>query len=205
MNLISLYRRFKHKRMLKRVMPNLELSSKSILLDSVNFDVRGNRDDLLVKIDDDSMVGCNFIFESSTGTITVGKRTYIGGGTTLIAHSDIIIGNDVTMAWGIWVYTHDSHSLDWKERVKDISLQNDDYRAGRSFISSKDWSVVKTAPVHVCDKVWIGFNAIILKGVTIGEGAVVGAGSVVTHDVPAWSVVAGNPAKVVKILKTPEE
>jgi galactoside O-acetyltransferase len=44
-------------------------------------------------------------------------------------------------------------------------------------------------------------NVIILKGVTIGEGAIVGAGSVVTKDVPAWSVAAGNPAKVVKMLK----
>ena len=44
-------------------------------------------------------------------------------------------------------------------------------------------------------------NCIILKGVTIGEGAIVGAGSVVTKDVPAWTVVAGNPAKIVKKLK----
>ncbi|HBN4333859.1 TPA: maltose O-acetyltransferase, partial [Escherichia coli] len=48
------------------------------------------------------------------------------------------------------------------------------------------------------DNVWIGFQAAILKGVTIGEGAVVAARAVVTKDVPAWSVVAGNPAKVVK-------
>jgi len=109
------------------------------------------------------------------------------------------------MAWGIWVYTHDSHSLDWKERVKDIARQNEDYHAGRNFITSKDWSMVKTAPIRICDKAWIGMNAIILKGVTIGEGAVVGASAVVTHDVPAWSVVAGNPAKVVKMLKKPEE
>lgn len=51
------------------------------------------------------------------------------------------------------------------------------------------------------NKVWIGFNAIILKGVTIGEGAIVAAGAVVTKDVPAWTVVAGNPAVVVKKLK----
>lgn len=54
------------------------------------------------------------------------------------------------------------------------------------------------APVKISDKVWIGFNSIILKGVTIGEGAVVGAGSVVTKDVPAWTVVAGNPARIIR-------
>ncbi|MBK8021791.1 MAG: hypothetical protein IPK19_10285 [Chloroflexi bacterium] len=54
------------------------------------------------------------------------------------------------------------------------------------------------APIRICDKAWIGFNAVILKGVTIGEGAIVGAGSVVTKDVPAWTVVAGNPARIIR-------
>lgn len=201
MSLISLYRQYRHKRMLKQVSTNLSVSDKAILLDSVNFDVREKRDNIIVKIGAESMIGCNFIFETKTGKVKIGERSYIGGGTNLIARSDITIGDDVTMAWGIWVYTHDSHSLDWNERVKDIARQNEDYRAGRNFIASKDWSVVKTAPIRICDKAWIGMNAIILKGVTVGEGAVVGAGSVVTHDVPAWSVVAGNPARVVKMLK----
>lgn len=201
MNIIKLYRYLKHKQMLKKLNANLKISDRTVLLDSINFDVRTKREDLIVKIGEESMIGCNFIFESGKGRVEIGKRCYIGGGTNLIAHSDITIGNDVTMAWGIWVYTHDSHSLDWKERVKDIARQNDDYRAGRNFIVSKDWSVVNTAPIRICDKAWIGMNVIILKGVTIGEGAIVGAGSVVTHDVPAWSVVAGNPARVVKMLK----
>ena len=201
MNLIGLYRQYRRNRMLKKVSSNLSLSDKAILLDSVNFDVREPRDDIIVKIGAESMVGCNFIFESKAGKVEIGERSYIGAGTNIIARSDIIIGDDVTMAWGIWVYTHDSHSLDWKERAKDIASQNDDYRAGRNFIASKDWSVIKMAPIHICDKAWIGMNVIILKGVTIGEGAVVGAGAVVTHDVPPWSVVAGNPARVVKMLK----
>ncbi|MFD0830617.1 acyltransferase [Mucilaginibacter boryungensis] len=75
-----------------------------------------------------------------------------------------------------------------------------DYKAGLNFIAGKNWDVVKTKPIKICSDAWIGMNCIILKGVTIGEGAIVAAGSVVTKDVPAWTVVAGNPAKVVKTL-----
>ena len=59
----------------------------------------------------------------------------------------------------------------------------------------------KHAPIKICDNAWIGMNAIILKGVEIGEGAIVGAGSVVTKNVEPWTMVAGNPARVVKRLK----
>lgn len=55
-----------------------------------------------------------------------------------------------------------------------------------------------TAPITICDGVWIGARAIVLPGVTIGEGAIVAAGAVVTKDVEPWSVVGGNPAKVIK-------
>ncbi|MDB0601493.1 acyltransferase [Tenacibaculum maritimum] len=57
------------------------------------------------------------------------------------------------------------------------------------------------APIVIKDDVWIGANAIILKGITIGKGAVIGAGSVVTKDVPDYAVAVGNPAKVVKYRK----
>ena len=82
-------------------------------------------------------------------------------------------------------------------RTLEYYMANDN-RKKADEIYNKNWSVVNTKPITIKDKVWIGMNVIILKGVTIGEGAVIGAGSVVTQDVPAWSVVAGNPAKVVK-------
>lgn len=53
-------------------------------------------------------------------------------------------------------------------------------------------------PVIICDDVWVGANSVILPGITIGKGAVVGAGSVVTKDVPAYAIVMGNPAKIKK-------
>lgn len=55
-----------------------------------------------------------------------------------------------------------------------------------------------TAPITICDGVWIGARATVLPGVTIGEGAVVAANAVVTKDVPPWVIVGGNPAKIIK-------
>lgn len=147
----------------------------------------------------DCIIGGQFIFESSIGNITIGEHSFIGG-STFISRSSIIIGSNVTIAWGCTIYDHDSHSLNHMERRKDISDELDDIRNRRNFIAHKNWDVVNSKPITICDDAWIGMNCIILKGVTIGEGAIVGAGSVVTKDVPAWTVVAGNPAKVVKTL-----
>lgn len=155
---------------------------------------------IYLKIGRDCIIGGNFIFESEEGDISVGNHTYIGG-STFISRKSINIGNNVTIAWGCTIYDHDSHSLDYFKRRKDIDDELKDIKSGVSFIKNKDWDCVNSKPIIIKDDVWIGMNVIILKGVTIGEGAIVGAGSVVTKDVPAWTVVAGNPAKVVKQIE----
>lgn len=148
-----------------------------------------------------SVVGGNIIFETEQGSLTVGNRTQISGGATIICRSDDAIGDDVIIAGGVLLYDHDSHSIDFKYRKNDVVQLVENHRCGINPIANKDWNHVKTAKIVIKDKAWIGRNVIILKGVTIGEGAVVGAGSVVTHDIPDWVVVAGNPAKVVKIVE----
>lgn len=62
--------------------------------------------------------------------------------------------------------------------------------------------VITCKPVHICRKVWIGAGATILPGVTVGENAVVGAGSVVTHDVKPNTIVTGNPARLIREIKS---
>lgn len=150
-------------------------------------------------IGEDCIVSGNFIFESADGEIRIGNHSYIGG-STFISHSRITIGDNVTIAWGCTIYDHDSHSLDYRLRRKDIDDELRDIKIGVSFIRNKDWSCVKSKPITIENDAWIGMNCIILKGVTIGEGSVIGAGSVVTKDVPPWTIVAGNPARVVKEL-----
>lgn len=154
---------------------------------------------IYLTIGNDCIVSGNYIFESKQGKIEIGQHCFIGY-STFISRSSISIGNNVTIAWGCTIYDHNSHSLDYLERRKDIDDELWSLRNGQSTYKNKNWNSVKSSPITICDDAWIGMNCIILKGVTIGEGAVVGAGSVVTKDVPAWTVVAGNPAKTVKTL-----
>ena len=134
------------------------------------------------------IVAARIAFDGATGKITVGNNSYIGK-SHLVCHSEITIGDDVVISWGVTIVDHDSHSTKWSERAHDIA----DWHQGR-----KNWTHVSIAPVTIGNKVWIGFNAIVLKGVTIGDGAVVGAGAVVTKDVPPYTIVAGNPARIIR-------
>ncbi len=147
----------------------------------------------------DCIINGSFIFESKEGFVSIGNHSYIGA-STFICRSSITVGCNVTIAWGCTIYDHDSHSLNYLDRRKDIDDELSDIRNGKNFILNKDWSKVNSKPIVIKDDAWIGMNCIILKGVTIGKGAVVGAGSVVTKDVPDWTVVAGNPAMPVKTI-----
>jgi acetyltransferase-like isoleucine patch superfamily enzyme len=148
--------------------------------------IAGNR----LLVGDQSIVHATISFEELDGMVQIGSRTFIGR-SHIVCYRRVTIGNDVIMSWGITVVDHDSHSIDWEKRRDDVR----DWNKGH-----KNWKHVAHAPVVVADKAWIGFNVSILKGVTIGEGAVVGACSVVTHDIPPYAVAAGNPARVVRWL-----
>lgn len=157
------------------------------------------KDKIYVSVGNDTILDCKITFESQEGHIKIGNNTFLGG-SHLICRNEIEIGDNVFVAWGGYIYDHDSHSLDYKDREMDINQQLLDFRAGNNFIANKNWGVVNSKPIKINSNAWIGMNCTILKGVTIGEGAIVGAGSVVTKDVSAWTVVGGNPAKLIKIL-----
>jgi acetyltransferase-like isoleucine patch superfamily enzyme len=150
--------------------------------------ISGNR----LKVGDKSIINADISFEENGGSITIGSRTFVGR-SRLTCYRSINIGDDVIMSWGITVVDHDSHSQEWVWRKDDVS----EWSHGR-----KNWARVAHAPVVICNKAWIGFNVSILKGVTIGEGAIIGACSVVTRSVPPYCVAVGNPAKVVRELRS---
>ena len=144
-----------------------------------------------LRIGSKSIIRCRIDFDSPRGEVLIGDRCYLGA-SHLVCHTGIMIGDDVIISWGVTVVDHDSHALNWAERDLDVA----DWMRG-----VKRWDAVTVRPVRIGDKAWIGFGASILKGVSVGEGAVVGANAVVTRDVPPYTVVAGNPARIVRRLE----
>lgn len=128
-------------------------------------------------------IGC---YDRCTFFVDRGAELIIGDNVgisqaALISHCSLRIGNNVKIGGGTSVYTTDFHSLDARVRA-----------------SSDDMTNRKCAPVVIKDNVFIGAKCIILKGVTIGENSIVGAGSVVTKAIPDNQIWAGNPAKFIR-------
>jgi acetyltransferase-like isoleucine patch superfamily enzyme len=114
---------------------------------------------------------------SGWGKLRFGDRVFVNVGTTIIAVEEIVVGDDVAFANEVYVMDSDSHGVEGRPH--------------------------KQAPVRIGDGCWIGARAMILPGVTIGKRVLVAAGAVVTRDVPDDSLVAGNPARVVRALTYP--
>lgn len=111
--------------------------------------------------------------------IHIGNGTYINRNTLIVSEDRVSIGRDCKISWDVIIMDTDQHPLNSSVPVK--------------------------LPVTIEDKVWIGCRCTVLKGVTIGEGAIIAAGSVVTKDVPAYSIYGGVPARHLGDVTTPAE
>ena len=112
---------------------------------------------------------------TESAKLSIGDHTYINRSASIDCTQEITIGDYCAISDNVQILDSDYHPITYNGKTSTMSK-----------------------PVHIGSHVWIGRSAIILKGVTIGDGAIVGAGSVVTRDVPPRCLVAGNPAKVIK-------
>lgn len=148
-----------------------------------------------VKIGQDSLLAGILVAEAERSRLTVGNRVFIGGNTLIDCLQQISIEDDVLISYQVTIMDSDNHSIRASERIGDL---------GRWRSHKYDWSRVQSAPILICSKAWIGARAIITKGVVVHEGGIVAAGSVVTSDVPPYTIVAGNPARVIRELDPDE-
>jgi acetyltransferase-like isoleucine patch superfamily enzyme len=115
------------------------------------------------------------------GFISIGKYSLICPGVRMSAATGITIGDSCMMASSVYITDSDWHGI--YDRLDYIGA---------------------TSPVTIGNNVWLGDSSIVCKGVTIGDNSIIGVGSVVTRDIPAYTIAAGNPAKVIKKLDPDE-
>lgn len=124
------------------------------------------------------------------GNIIIGDYVYIGDDCIISCAEKIEIGSFTLLAHGVQIFDNDSHPLS-------PTLREKDYQIVLGLLGGERADIARDA-IKIGDHVWIGFNAILMKGISVGKGSIVAAGSIVTSDVPENTIVAGSPARVVK-------
>jgi len=145
-----------------------------------------------ISIGDGSHIAGMLLTASKKGRITIGHHSFVGEGTRIYSVKGVTIGNNVQIAHNVNIFDNNIHSLDPVERQREFIINTT-----RGFIQIND---LREKEVIISDNVWICAGSFVLKGVTIGENTIVGAGSVVVKDLPANVIAAGNPAKIIKTL-----
>lgn len=125
------------------------------------------------------------------GKVTLGEYALVNG-ARIICDAEIVIGDYALISWNVVLM--DSYRASLDPVLRRPQVKRVPQRSPRRFDAGEG------RPIRIGRNVWIGFDVCVLPGVTIGDGAVVGARSVVVQDVPAYAVVAGNPAQVIRRL-----
>lgn len=136
------------------------------------------------------------------GRVTIGNCCSFGSDTTIHCRERVEIGDYALISWNVLIADFDAHSTNYGERMAEIQHTKATMWPNFSPKKSEPHQPFVpnfiTRPVVIEEGVWIGANAIILKGSKIGKGSIIGAGAVVSGEIPPMSIAAGNPAKVVK-------
>jgi acetyltransferase-like isoleucine patch superfamily enzyme len=130
------------------------------------------------------------------GQITIGKWCYINAGSRLWSDASISIGNRVLISHGVNVFDNRTHPISpiaRHQHFREIAEKGHPLKIDLGGL-----------PIVIEDDAWIAAGAMVLRGTRVGHGAIVAAGAIVVHDVPPFSIVAGNPARVVRELSAEE-
>lgn len=152
--------------------------------------ISNNRERKDIVVGESSRVLGELLTYGHGGNIIIGKSCFIGEGTRIWSSNRIAIGDNVLISHGVNIHDCDAHSKSADLRRKHFI---DIFRSGHPHIISD----LPSAAVNIGNDAWIGFGATVMKGVSIGQGAIIGACSVVTKDVLPYTIVVGNPAQVV--------
>jgi acetyltransferase-like isoleucine patch superfamily enzyme len=144
-----------------------------------------------IHIDSNTLILGEILTFRHGGSIRIGKWCYVGENSRIWSSRKIVIGDRVLISHDVNIHDTDGHPVDANNR----HLQ---YQEICTNGHPEKIEGISAIAIVIEDDVWIGFNSTILKGVNIGKGSIIGASSVVTKDVPAGTIFAGNPAKFIR-------
>lgn len=190
MNILSLVYKCRLKRRIKNITKCVTLKGtghKFSLESNVEFADGSTSADIILE---DHVAMYANIASQSEGKIYMGVYSKIGGGSQILSVDSVSIGAYTAIAKNVTICDNNNHPISPEYRRK--------MRTEPSGSDIRLWKHSASAPISIGENVWIGTGVRICKGVTIGDNAVIAAQSVVTKDVPANAIAAGNPAKIVK-------
>lgn len=175
-----------------------------------NFKLEGNPriknesgDPEKIVIGDNCKISSGIITCKKNGFVQLGKFSVLQDDAALSCLERIVVGNYTGIAARTLIIDNNTHSIEVEDRIAH-RIRVSPIGVGYSGLGN-GWEMSESSPVKIGDCVWIGADCTILKGVTIGDGSIVARASVVTKNVPPYTIVAGNPARVVKTLEQPVE
>ncbi len=190
------YSIFRFNQLIKTVIQSVYFRSITVTGDKVKFligaqihNIYGARES--IKIGSNTTILGQLLTFKHGGSIEIGEWCYVGEGTRVWSAEMIKIGDRVLVSHGVNIHDTNSHPIDPKLRHQhfvEISKKG----------HPKNIDNIASSAVIIEDDAWIGCNSIIMKGVVIGRSSIVAAGSVVTKNVPPNSIVAGNPACMIR-------
>ncbi len=160
--------------------PNqIRLGARVAVDDYVLLDASGAGEQGIV-IGDDVIISRNCVIQGKTGPVAIGSKTDIGCNVILSSGGGVTIGNSVLIAGNCYI-------------------GGGRYITDRTDIPMMEQGLYTNGPVVIGDDVWLGAGSVVLDGVQIGKGCIVGAGAVVTKNLPDYAIAAGVPAKIIKM------
>lgn len=176
-----------------RVPENVTVHPEAYLETTYSFQLFRGTDDGAVRIGRGSSIYLGVMFDvGPRGRVSIGEFTLING-ARIICDTEVSIGDYCLISWN-------TVFMDTRRLPEDIGERRRELERASARRPRRFETTAAGRPIRLERNVWVGFDACVLPGVTIGEGSVVGARSVVIEDVPPFSVAVGNPARIIRKL-----
>lgn len=153
-------------------------------------------DNSFISVGPNSIIQAELLTFAHGGRIDVGQWCYVGEYSRIWSAASITIGDRVLIAHSVNIFDNLTHPIRAADRHAQFLKIAQSGHPRKLTLGEK--------PVRIEDDAWVGAGAFVLRGVTIGQGAIVAAGAVVTSDIPAYCIAAGNPASIVRELSDSE-